>query len=263
MTAEGEVLLAREGAVAIVTLNRPDRMNAVHHGQMLHLAATLARLEADADVGAIVLTGAGRAFCAGGDTQVMVQLGRQPFETRLALLKQMTRVPAIIRSMPKVVIAAVNGAAVGAGMTIAAACDMRIVAAGARFATGFGKVGLSGDMGGSHTLPRLLGPMLARDLYLTGRAVDADEALRIGLANEVTADDACLATAIARASEIARGPRIAFGYMKRNLLAAETETFERMLEIEALHQQRCAETEDHAEAKRARAEKRDPQFQGR
>lgn len=261
MSMSGELLLGREGAVAIVTLNRPERMNAVYHGLMLELAAMLEALETDASVGAIVLTGAGKAFCAGGDTQVMAQFGQMPFETRVAMLTQMTRVPALIRSMPKIVIAAVNGAAVGAGLTLAAACDMRVAAAEARFATGFGKVGLSGDMGGSHTLPRLIGPMLARDLYLGGRMVDAEEALRIGLVNEVAED--CLATAVRRAAEIASGPRIAFGYMKRNLLAAETEPFERLLEIEVLHQQRCAETEDHAEAKRARAEKREPLFKGR
>lgn len=256
-----ELLLTRQGAVAIVTLNRPDRMNAVYHGLMLELAALLGELEADESVGAIVLTGAGKAFCAGGDTQVMVKFGAMPFESRVAMLRQMTRVPAMIRSMPKVVIAAVNGAAVGAGLTLAAACDMRVAVPGARFATGFGKVGLSGDMGGSHTLPRLVGPMLARDLYFSGRMVEADEALRIGLVNEV-ADD-CLAAAVRRAEDIANGPRIAYGYMKRNLLAAETEPFERLLDIEVIHQQRCAETEDHAEAKRARAEKRDPVFKGR
>lgn len=263
MSMDEELLFTREGAVAVITLNRPDRMNAVYHGLMLQLAEMLTMLEADADVGAIVLTGSGMAFCAGGDTQTMVKFGQMPFETRVAMLKQMSRVPAIIRSMPKLVIAAVNGPAVGAGLTLAAACDMRIAAPCARFAAGFGKMGLSGDMGGSHTLPRLIGPMLARDLYFTGRMVDVEEALRIGLVNEIAPDNACLSIATAHATRIAQGARVAYGYMKRNMLAAETETFERLLEIEVLHQQRCAETEDHAEAKQARAEKREPIFKGR
>jgi 2-(1,2-epoxy-1,2-dihydrophenyl)acetyl-CoA isomerase len=118
-------------------------------------------------------------------------------------------------------------------------------------------------MGGSHTLPRLIGPQLARDLYYSSRTLESAEALRIGLVNEVVPDEACLSTAIGRARDIAQGPRLALGYMKRNLLAAETETFTRMLDIEVIHQQRCAQTEDHAEAKRAYAEKRAPVFSGK
>jgi len=258
-----EVLLQREGAVAVVTLNRPERMNAVHLSMMVTLADLLAELEGDDTVGAVVLTGAGRGFCAGGDVKGMAERGPRSFEGRLADLKQMHRVPTLIRSMPKVVVAAVNGPAAGAGFTLAAACDLRVAARSARFSTSFAKVGLSGDMGGSHTLPRLIGPTLARDLYLTSRSVDADEALRIGLVNEVVADEDCLPRAVARAQEIAAGPRLTYGYIKRNLLAAESEPFERLLDIEALHQQRCAETEDHAEAKRAFVEKRQPQFRGR
>lgn len=257
-----EVLLERDGAVAIVTLNRPERMNAVYLQMMVALADTLAELEGDETVGAIVLTGAGRGFCAGGDVKNMAERGPRSFEGRLADLKQMHRVPALIRSMPKLVVAAVNGPAAGAGFTLVAACDLRVAATSARFSTSFAKVGLSGDMGGSHTLPRLIGPTLARDLYLTSRSVDAEEALRIGLVNEVVADEDCLARAVARAKEIAAGPRLAYGYIKRNLLAAESEPFERVLDIEALHQQRCAETGDHAEAKRAFVEKRPPEFRG-
>ncbi|RIA37154.1 enoyl-CoA hydratase [Hephaestia caeni] len=258
-----EILLERADAVAIVTLNRPDRMNAVHLPMMIALADMLADLEGDDAVGAIVLTGAGRGFCAGGDVKNMAARGPRSFEGRVADLKQMHRVPALIRAMPKVVVAAVNGPAAGAGFTLAAACDLRIAAASARFSTSFAKVGLSGDMGGSHTLPRLIGPTLARDLYLTSRSVDAEEALRIGLVSEIAADEECLPRAIARAREIAAGPRLAYGYIKRNLLAAESAPFERMLEIEAIHQQRCADTADHAEAKRAFVEKRSPHFEGR
>ena len=260
---QGEFLVARDGPVAIVTLNRPDRMNAVHFELMLALADAFADLERDDAVGAIIFTGAGRAFCAGGDVKMMDWFGGHSFEWRVAALRQMARVAELIRTMPKIVIAAVNGAAVGAGFTLAAACDMRVAAQNARFSTGFGKVGLSGDMGGSHTLPRLIGPQLARDLYYTSRSVAAEEALRIGLVNEVVPDEECLATAIERARGIAQGPRLALGYMKRNLLASETETFSHMLDIEILHQQRCAQTEDHAEAKRAFADKRPPVFSGK
>ena len=263
MTTAGEVLIARDGAVAIVTLNRPERMNAVYFGMMVMLADRLAELEGDDSVGALVLTGAGRGFCAGGDVKGMAERGPRSFEGRVSDLKQLHRVPALIRGMPKIVIAAVNGPAAGAGFTLAAACDMRIAARSAKFSTSFAKVGLSGDMGGSHTLPRLIGPMLARELYYTSRSVDSEEALRIGLVNRVVDDEQCLAEAVAAAHEIAAGPRLAYGYMKRNMLAAESEPFERMLEIEAIHQQRCASTEDHAEAKRAFVEKRPPNFTGK
>ena len=164
--------------------------------------------------------------------------------------------------MPKIVIAAVNGPAAGAGLTLAAACDVRIAAASARFSTSFANVGLSGDMGGSHTIPRLIGPTLARELYYTGRSVDADEAQRVGLVAKVVPDGECETAALALASTIAHGPRLAYGYMKRNMLAAESEEFDRVLEIEAFHQQRCASTDDHQEAKRAFAEGRAPVFKG-
>ena len=258
-----EFLVTRDGPVAIVTLNRPERLNAVYFDLMLALANAFAALERDDDVGAIVVTGAGRAFCSGGDRKFMDGFGAHSFEWRVAALRQMARVPELIRSMPKIVIAAVNGPAIGAGFTLAASCDMRVAAESARFSTGFAKVGLSGDMGGSHTLPRLIGPQLARDLYYSSRTLESAEALRIGLVSEVVPDEACLSTAIGRARDIAQGPRLALGYMKRNLLAAETETFTRMLDIEVIHQQRCAQTEDHAEAKRAYAEKRAPVFSGK
>lgn len=258
-----EILVTRDGPVAIVTLNRPDRMNAVHYAMMVELADRLEALEGDDEVGAVVLTGAGRGFCAGGDVKGMAARGPRTFEGRVADLTHMHRAPKVIRAMPKIVVAAVNGPAAGAGFTLACACDIRVAAQSASFSTAFAKVGLSGDMGGSHTLPRLVGPMLARDLYYTGRSVDAAEALRIGLVGKVVPDGDCLAEAIATARDIATGPRLAYGYMKRNMLAAESEPFERVLEIEVIHQQRCASTEDHDEAKRAFVEKRAPRFKGR
>lgn len=261
--ADEEFLVRREGPVAIVTLNRPERMNAIYYGMAVALADAFEVLEADDQVGAIVLTGAGRGFCSGGDVKAMAERGPRAFEARVADLTHMHRLPSAIRRMPKIVIAAVNGPAAGAGFTLAAACDIRIAARSARFSTSFAKVGLSGDMGGSHTIPRLIGPTLARELYYTGRSVDADEAGRIGLVAKVVDDDACEAEAIALARSIAQGPRLAYGYMKRNMFAAESEDFDRVLEIETFHQQRCASTEDHEEAKQALREGRTPVFKGR
>ena len=259
----GEIELRTEGPVAIVTLNRPAKLNAVHLQLMVELAELLESLEAREDVGAIVLTGAGRAFCAGGDVKTMIDNAAHSFEHNVADLRRMHRVPAVIRSMMKIVVAAVNGPAAGAGMTLAAACDFRIAATSARFTSAFAKVGLSGDMGGSYTLPKIIGAALTRDLYLTGRTVESEEALRIGLVNRVVSDEDCLGGAIAFARDIASGPRLAYGYMKRNLFMAETLDFNSLLDIEALHQERCVATRDHAEARQAFIERRPATFQGR
>jgi 2-(1,2-epoxy-1,2-dihydrophenyl)acetyl-CoA isomerase len=258
-----EILLEHDGGIAIVTLSRPERMNAVHLGMMIALADLLDDLEADDSVGAIVLTGAGRGFCAGGDVKAMATRGPRSFEGRVADLKRMHRVPLAIRSMPKIVIAAINGPAAGAGFSLALACDLRFAADSAKFSTSFAKVGLSGDFGGSHSLQRLVGPTMARELYFTSRSVDADEALRIGLVSRVLPGEQLLREAVTVAREIASGPRVAYGLMKRNLLAAETEPFATLLDLEAFHQARSSSTEDHAEAKRAIVEKRAPEFKGR
>lgn len=258
-----EILLAREGGVAVITLNRPERMNAVHLDMMIELGDLLAQLDGDDDVGAIVLTGAGRGFCAGGDIKAMATRGSRSFEGRVADLKRMHRVPLAIRSMPKIVIAAINGAAAGAGFSLALACDLRLSADTAKFSTSFAKVGLSGDFGGSHSLQRLVGPTIARELYLTSRSVDAAEALRLGLVGRVVSGEQLLDEALTMAREIATGPRVAYGLMKRNMLAAETESFAAILDLEAFHQARSSSTEDHAEAKHAIVEKRSPNFRGR
>lgn len=242
------LLLERRGGVAIITLNRPASLNALTLELMTDLADLLEQLESDDDVAVIVLTGAGRAFCAGGDICRMIDNAGNSFERNLSEVGRMQRVPQRIRAMPKIVIAAVNGVAAGAGMTLAAACDIRIVAPGAIFATAFGAVGLSGDMGGSYTLPRLIGRAKALDLYLSGRKIDAQEALEIGLIDEIVEKD-CVERAFARGAILAAGPRIAYGYMKRNMFLAETQPFERMLEIEALHQERCVATEYHHRAR--------------
>ena len=258
-----EILLERDGGVALVTLNRPERMNAVHLDMMVALGDLLATLEADDQVGAIVLTGAGRGFCAGGDVKAMATRGPRSFEGRVADLKRMHRVPLAIRSMPKIVIAAINGPAAGAGFSLALACDLRFAADTAKFSTSFARVGLSGDFGGSHSLQRLVGPTMARELYLTSRSVDAAEALRLGLVGRVVPGEQLIDEAMTAAREIAGGPRVAYGLMKRNMLAAETEPFAAMLDLEAFHQARSSSTEDHAEAKKAIAEKRPPEFKGR
>ena len=223
----------------------------------------VSRLGGDAGVGAIVITGAGRGFCAGGDIKTMASRASQGFDERVEGLRRMHQLPMLLRTIPKIVIAMVNGPAVGAGLGLAMACDLRIAGRSARFGTGFVGVGYSGDFGGSWTLTRLLGTAKARELYFIGEIVDGAEAASLGLVNRVVEDEVLNGETTALARRIADGPRVAYGYMKRNLFAAETEPFAAVLEMEALHQARTAMTEDHLEASKAFVEKRRPVLKGR
>jgi 2-(1,2-epoxy-1,2-dihydrophenyl)acetyl-CoA isomerase len=258
-----DLLETTEDGIAWLTLNRPDRLNALSPAMLLGLDEAFERLGSNAGVGAIVVTGAGRGFCAGGDVKTMADRASQGFEERVEGLRRMHRVPMLLRTNSKIVIAMVNGPAVGAGLGLAMACDLRIAGRSARFGTGFAGVGYSGDFGGSWSLTRLVGTAKARELYFLGDIIDAAEAASVGLVNRVVEDAALRRETLALARRIADGPRVAYGYMNRNLFAAETEPFAAVLEMEAVHQARTAMTEDHLEAARAFVEKRRPVFKGR
>ena len=258
-----DLLETTENGIAWLTLNRPDRLNALSPAMLTGLGEALPRLGGDPGVGAVVITGAGRGFCAGGDVKTMPERAAQGFEERVEGLRRMHQLPLMLGTMPKVVIAMVNGPAVGAGLGLAMACDLRIAGRSARFGTGFAGVGYSGDFGGSWSLTRLVGTAKARELYFLGEIIDAATALSLGLVNQVAEDATLHAETAALARRIAQGPRIAYGYMKRNLFAAETGSFAEVLEMEAVHQARTAMTEDHLEASHAFAEKRRPVFKGR
>jgi len=250
--------------VATLTLNRPDRLNALSAPIMEGLLEALPRLANDAAVGAIVLTGAGRAFCAGGDVKRMAaeEVARSGAEA-VALLRGRMEISRLLHEIPKPTIAMVNGAAAGAGMALALACDLRIAGQSARFVTAFANVGFSGDFGGSYFLSRLVGTGKARELYFTAEPLDAAQALALGVVNRVVPDADLAETTTAFACKLARGPRIALRLMKQNFNAAENGTLAELLDIEAQRQIETGKTEDHKEAARAFVEKRAPLFVGR
>jgi 2-(1,2-epoxy-1,2-dihydrophenyl)acetyl-CoA isomerase len=261
---EQHLLEAISEGVATLTLNRPDRLNALSISMTDGLLEALPRLARDTAVGVIVLTGAGRAFCAGGDVKSMVE-GRveRSIEEAVTHLRDRMEVSRLLHEIAKPTIAMVNGPAAGAGMALALACDMRIAAQSARFITAFANIGFSGDFGGSYFLSKLVGTGKARELYYTAEPLDAGKALALGVVNRVLADADLLASTIQLAQKIARGPRIALALMKQNFNAAETGTLAQLLDLEARGQIETGRTDDHKEAARAFVEKRAPVFAGR
>ncbi|MPY95526.1 MAG: enoyl-CoA hydratase [Acidimicrobiia bacterium] len=265
-----EYLLGRvEDGVAVLTFNRPDRRNALHPAMFEAYEQLLPALAEDTTVGALLLTGAGGAFCAGGDVRAMDDRnsGRTKslaFEERVTDLRRRQRgVSALLFEFPKVTIAAIPGPAAGAGLSIALACDLRVAAERAVITTAFAKVGFSGDFGGSWFLTQMLGSAKARELYLTADRLGAAEAERIGILNRVLPDEGFDAAALAYARGFAQGPTVAHRYIKENINRATGADLRTCLDAEAVAMSRTGQTEDHREAARAFVEKRDPVFQGR
>ncbi len=265
-------LLARvEERVAVLTLNRPERRNALSGPMLQALARVLEELEAADDVGAVVLTGAGGAFCAGGDVKGMAEgevegSGAPASGIDAAIHRQrlsQRTTAGRLYSMPKPTLAALPGAAAGAGLSLALACDLRIAAERAVLVTAFARVGFSGDYGGSFFLTQLVGSAKARELYYLSERVAAHEAERLGLVNRVVPDEKLEAETLELARRLAHGPGVAYRYMKENLNRAVGGELGECLDLEATHHVHCGQTEDHRNAARAFVEKREPVFRGR
>lgn len=259
-----ELIETIEDGIATLTFNRPERMNALSTPIMQGLLDGLPRLAGNPAVKVVVLTGAGRAFCAGGDVKSMADGGEErSIAEATTHLRSRMEVSRILHELPKPTIAMINGPAAGAGLALALACDLRIAATSARLVTAFVRVGFSGDFGGSYFLTRLVGTGKARELYLTGRPVEAAEALSLGLVNRVVPDEQLTTVTIELARSLAQGPTIALSLMKRNLNRAESGSLAELLDMEAAHQVQTGRTEDHREAAKAFVEKRPPIFTGR
>ena len=270
-TGTEELLCRLEDRVAIITLNRPKKKNALSDHLTPALRQTLLDLETKREVGCILITGSGDAFCAGGDIGGMggnaskdEEVSERPTaEERVrALIHKQETLTLRLADHAKPTIAALPGVAAGAGLCIALACDIRVACRSAFVTTAYRNIGFSGDYGGSWLLTRLVGPSKAKELFFTGRRVQSDEALALGIFNNVFEDASFENEALAMAKQIASGPPIAIAFMKEHINRAVTGDLRSNLAMEADRLIRCAATSDHKEAVKAFMEKRTPVFTG-
>jgi enoyl-CoA hydratase/carnithine racemase len=273
-TGTEQLLCEIDAGVATITLNRPDKRNALSNELTPALRKALLDADTDPAVRCVVITGAGRAFCSGGDVSGMggnaaasqapaSDAPRRTIDDAIRNLQQGQETLTLrLFDLSKPTIAALPGAAAGAGMSIALACDLRIAAQSAFITTAFAHIGLSGDYGGSWLLTRLVGVARAKELYYTSRRVGAQEGLALGIFNEVVADDELKDRTTTLARTIAAGPPIALRYMKENLNRAVGADLRTALAMEADRMVRCTRTDDHKEAVQAFMAKRAPTFRG-
>jgi 2-(1,2-epoxy-1,2-dihydrophenyl)acetyl-CoA isomerase len=263
--SERVLLSSTEGRVLILTLNRPEKLNALTRELHEDLLEAVTRASTDKSVGCVVLTGAGAAFCSGGDLGSAppgADLQRPSQEDRADTLLHHAETTRLLHCMPKPTVAMINGVAAGAGLALALACDLRIMSRAAVLTTSYVKVALCGDLGVSYFLTQLVGTARARELLFMNQKLDAETALQWGLANRVEDPDVLGVATLGVARQLAEAPAVAIRYMKRNLLRAETQTLPEVLESEAFGMARCGRTQDAKEAALAFREKRPPKFTG-
>lgn len=250
--------------VTTITLDRPDKLNAFGGTMREDLLAALRAADSDGDCRVVIITGAGRAFCAGGDVESMsrLQQDRNTGDFR-RLLEAGRAVVTSIAEMGKPVMAAVNGVAAGAGCNLALACDYRIAADTARLGETFVKIGIHPDWGGTWFLPRLVGPSRALEILMTGRMVDAAEALSIGMVDRVVPAAELAEKTMTLARAIAQGPPLAIAGIKRALAASRTNSLGAQVDLESEHQIEAFQSRDAAEGMAAFFEKRPPRFEGK
>ena len=272
-----DILTRLDDGILSVTLNRPASLNGLTISMTRELNDRLREAAASPAVRVVVLTGAGRAFCAGGDIKEFDAIDRNDAEwvkwkddpvwndidTSAERTRRASEGPLLLHAMPKPTIAMVRGACVGAAVALAAASDFRIVSDTAFFSTAFARIGISGELGASYYLSKLVGVAKARELFFFADRVPADEALRIGLVNKVVPDAGLEQEVASFARRLADGPPLAYRFIKANLNAAETHTAEEMVAMEAQNQVRVLRSADAKEAIAAFFEKRTPRFTGR
>ena len=262
-----ELLESIDKGIATLTMNRPQARNALTREMMAALSEALPRLAANPAVRLVILTGAGGAFCSGGDVKGFAKraagaTAEMSFDQKVTDLRARMDVSRWLHEMPKPTLAVIPGPAAGAGLSLALACDMRIAADDAKLTTAFSRIGVSGDFGGSFFLNHLVGAATARELYFSGRVVRGDEAQKMGMVNRAVPAAQLVDAAGAWAAELAALPTVAIGYMKRNLNLGLRASLADVLDAEAIHMIRTFETDDHKGAAAAFVEKRAPQFKG-
>ena len=267
-TGTEDLLAEIDEGVATLTLNRPARRNAMSGAMMTALERILAEVEVDDAVGCVVLTGAGGAFCAGGDVKAMADRSAADRERSLDAQVHQQRLrqrgtSGRLWQMPKPTIAAIGGPAAGAGLSMALACDLRYAVDTAVLTTAFARVAFAGDYGGTWFLTQLVGSAKAKELYYFSDRLSAADAERLGIVNAVFPAADFEAEVRQRARRLAEGPRVAYRYMKENLNRAVGGELGECLDLEVTHHIRTGLTEDHREAAKAFVERREPRFTGR
>jgi 2-(1,2-epoxy-1,2-dihydrophenyl)acetyl-CoA isomerase len=260
---ESQVLFSIDGRVGTVTLNRPDKLNAFAGQMRQELARVIDEAARDDRLRALVITGAGRAFCAGADVAYLRDLiSREDWKTARDLVEVGSSVVSTIASLPKPVIAAVNGPAAGGGANLALACDLRLASDRASLGQTFNRIGLHPDWGGTYFLPRLVGPAKALELIFTAEMIDAREGLRLGLFNHVVPHERLMDETRELAERLAAKPAVAIALAKQAVYKSFHATLETMIELEIENQARCFKTNDAKEGITAFVEKRTPVFRG-
>jgi enoyl-CoA hydratase/carnithine racemase len=257
------ILTQIEDHVQIITLNRPEKKNAFNNEMIDAWVTALEHAQRNDEVNVVVITGAGDAFCSGGDVSNMRSSKPTPLDSKNVLWENIHRVPFTLRSMDKPVIAAINGVAVGAGLDMALMADMRTMADSTKVSEGYVKVGLVPGDGGAYYLPRLVGESKAYELLWTGNFIDASEALRIGLVNQVYSSENFMEKTLELARQIAAGPQVAIRMIKRAVRQSLKMELDTALDLISSHMSIIKETEDHKEGVAAFLEKRKPNFKGR
>jgi 2-(1,2-epoxy-1,2-dihydrophenyl)acetyl-CoA isomerase len=264
MSGYENVLVDVSGGVGTVTLNRPDKLNAFAGRMRQEIADAVRAMAEDSGVRVLVITGAGRAFCAGADIGYMKDLtARNDAEAFRSLVEAGREVVTIIRETPKPVLASVNGPAAGGGANLALACDLRLASDRATIGQTFNRIGLHPDWGGTYFLPRLVGPAKALELIFSAEMVPAAEALRLGLFNRVVPHDHLGGETRALAAALAAKPPLALALAKRAIYASGDNSLSQMLDVELEHQLACFRSEDAKEGLQAFLEKRRAAFRGR